>query len=35
MRRVLARSLGCPLITCDRAIAGAPSLGVTITVVGS
>jgi predicted nucleic acid-binding protein len=29
----LARSLRCPLITCDRALAGAPGLGVTITVV--
>jgi predicted nucleic acid-binding protein len=31
----LARSLRCPLITCDRALAGAPGLGVTITVVES
>jgi predicted nucleic acid-binding protein len=30
----LARRLGCPLITCDRALAGAPGLGVTVTVVG-
>jgi predicted nucleic acid-binding protein len=29
----LARELACPLITCDRAIAGAPALGVTVTVV--
>lgn len=31
----LARSLGCPLVTCDRKLAGAPGLGVTVTVVGS
>lgn len=31
----LARALGCPLVTCDRALAGAPGLGVTVTVVGS
>jgi len=31
----LARSLRCPLITCDRALAGAPGLGITITVVES
>lgn len=31
----LARSLACPLITCDRALAGAPDLGVTVTVVGT
>jgi predicted nucleic acid-binding protein len=31
----LARSLGCPLVTCDRALAGAPGLGITITVVES
>lgn len=31
----LARSLGCPLITCDRKLAGAPGVGVTVTVVGS
>jgi predicted nucleic acid-binding protein len=31
----LARSLGCPLVTCDRALAGAPDLGVTVTVIGS
>lgn len=30
----LARSLGCPLVTCDRRIAGAPGLGITVTVVG-
>lgn len=29
----LARSLGCPLITCDRALARAPGLGVTVTVI--
>ncbi len=29
----LARGLGCPLITCDRALAGAPGLGITVTVV--
>jgi predicted nucleic acid-binding protein len=29
----LARALACPLITCDRALAGAPGLGVTVTVV--
>ncbi|HEX7291882.1 MAG TPA: type II toxin-antitoxin system VapC family toxin [Conexibacter sp.] len=29
----LARSLACPLITCDRALAGAPGLGVTVTVI--
>lgn len=29
----LARSLGCPLLTCDRALAGAPGLGVTVTVI--
>lgn len=31
----LARSLGCPLVTCDKALAGAPGLGVTVTVVES
>lgn len=31
----LARSLGCPLVTCDRKLAGAPGLGITVTVVGS
>ena len=31
----LARSLGCPLVTCDRALAGAPGLGVTVTVIES
>lgn len=31
----LARGLGCPLITCDRALAGAPGLGITITVIES
>lgn len=30
---VLARVIGCPLITCDRALAGAPKLGITVTVV--
>lgn len=29
----LARGLGCPLITCDRALAGAPDLGITVTVI--
>jgi predicted nucleic acid-binding protein len=29
----LARSLGCPLVTCDRALARAPGLGITVTVV--
>lgn len=29
----LAQRLGCPLITCDRALAGAPGLGITVTVV--
>jgi predicted nucleic acid-binding protein len=29
----LARGLRCPLITCDRALASAPGLGITITVV--
>lgn len=29
----LARELGCPLITCDRALAGAPGLGVAVTVI--
>ena len=31
----LAQSLSCPLITCDRALARAPDLGITVTVVGS
>ena len=31
----LARVLGCPLITCDRSLAGAPGLGITVTVIGS
>ncbi len=31
----LARRLGCPLVTCDRAFARAPGLGITVTVVGS
>jgi predicted nucleic acid-binding protein len=31
----LAQSLGCPLVTCDRALAGAPGLGITITAVES
>lgn len=30
----LAKRLACPLITCDRALAAAPRLGVTVTVVG-
>jgi predicted nucleic acid-binding protein len=30
---VLARLIGCPLITCDRALAGAPNLGITVMVV--
>jgi predicted nucleic acid-binding protein len=30
----LARSLGCSLVTCDRALARAPGLGVTVTVIG-
>jgi predicted nucleic acid-binding protein len=30
----LARELRCPLITCDRALAGAPGLGITVTVIG-
>ena len=30
----LARSLSCPLVTCDRALARAPGLGITVTVVG-
>jgi predicted nucleic acid-binding protein len=29
----LARAVECPLITCDRALAGAPSLGITVTVM--
>jgi predicted nucleic acid-binding protein len=29
----LARSLKCPLITCDRALAGAPGLGISVTVI--
>jgi predicted nucleic acid-binding protein len=29
----LARSLGCPLVTCDRALAAAPGLGITVTVI--
>jgi predicted nucleic acid-binding protein len=29
----LARSLRCPLITCDRALARAPGLGITVTVI--
>ncbi len=31
----LARVLGCPLVTCDRALAGAPGLGITVTVIDS
>lgn len=31
----LARVLGCPLITCDRALAAAPGLGITVTVIES
>jgi predicted nucleic acid-binding protein len=30
----LARRLRCPLITCDRALAGAPDLGISVMVVG-
>ena len=30
----LARELRCPLITCDRALAGAPGLGISVTVIG-
>jgi predicted nucleic acid-binding protein len=29
----LARVVECPLITCDRALAGAPGLGITVTIV--
>jgi predicted nucleic acid-binding protein len=29
----LARAVACPLITCDRALAGAPGLGITVTIV--
>ncbi len=29
----LARSLRCPLITCDRALARAPGPGITVTVI--
>jgi predicted nucleic acid-binding protein len=29
----LARVVDCPLITCDRALAGAPDLGITVTIV--
>lgn len=29
----LARQFGCPLITADRRLAGAPDLGVPITVI--
>jgi predicted nucleic acid-binding protein len=29
----LARRLGCPLLTADRRLAGAPDLGVTVTLV--
>lgn len=29
----LARSLECPLITCDRALARATGLGITVTVI--
>ena len=29
----LARELGCPLITCDRALAGAPGLGISVMVI--
>jgi predicted nucleic acid-binding protein len=31
----LARVLGCPLITSDRSLAGAPGLGVTVTLIES
>jgi predicted nucleic acid-binding protein len=30
----LARELHCPLITCDRALAAAPGLGISVTVIG-
>jgi predicted nucleic acid-binding protein len=30
---VLARVIGCPLITCDRRLAGEPDLGITVTLV--
>lgn len=30
----LARELGCPLITCDRALAGASGLGISVMVIG-
>lgn len=30
---VLARRLGCPLVTADRRLAAAPGLGVAVTVV--
>jgi predicted nucleic acid-binding protein len=29
----LARALDCPLVTTDRRLAGAPGLGITVTVV--
>ncbi len=29
----LARTLTCPLITCDRALASAPGLGISVTVI--
>jgi predicted nucleic acid-binding protein len=31
----LARILRCPLITCDRALAAAPGLGITVTAIDS
>jgi predicted nucleic acid-binding protein len=31
----LARSLRCPLLTCDRALARAPGLGITVTVIAN
>lgn len=30
----LAQELGCPLMTADRRLAGAPGLGITLTLVG-
>ncbi len=29
----LARQLGCPLLTTDRRLAGAPGLGIAVTVI--
>jgi predicted nucleic acid-binding protein len=31
----LARSLACPLITCDHALAGTPGLAISVTVIES